>query len=47
MSGIKRWYAENSNPDKLSGPPDEVIEGMDLFVGLSGPGSSRRRRSAR
>jgi malate dehydrogenase (oxaloacetate-decarboxylating) len=38
MSGIKRWYAESSNPDKLSGPPGDVIEGMDLFVGLSGPG---------
>jgi malate dehydrogenase (oxaloacetate-decarboxylating) len=38
MSGIKRWYAENSNPDKLGGQPNEVIEGMDLFIGLSGPG---------
>jgi malate dehydrogenase (oxaloacetate-decarboxylating) len=38
MSGIKRWYAENSNPEKLSGKPAEVIEGMDLFIGLSGPG---------
>ena len=38
MNGIKRWYAENSNPDKLSGQPDDVIEGMDLFIGLSGPG---------
>ena len=38
MSGIKRWYAENSNPDHLLGEPGEVIEGMDLFVGLSGPG---------
>jgi malate dehydrogenase (oxaloacetate-decarboxylating) len=38
MSGIKRWYAENSNPDALEGQPDEVIEGMDLFIGLSGPG---------
>jgi malate dehydrogenase (oxaloacetate-decarboxylating) len=38
MSSIKRWYAENSNPEKLSGPPGEVIEGMDLFIGLSGPG---------
>jgi malate dehydrogenase (oxaloacetate-decarboxylating) len=38
MSGIKRWYAENSNPEKLDGRPDEVIEGMDLFIGLSGPG---------
>jgi malate dehydrogenase (oxaloacetate-decarboxylating) len=38
MSGIKRWYAENSNPDQLSGGPNEVIEGTDLFIGLSGPG---------
>ena len=38
MSGIKRWYAENSNPEKLSGQPADVIDGMDLFIGLSGPG---------
>jgi malate dehydrogenase (oxaloacetate-decarboxylating) len=38
MSEIKRWYAENTNPDKVSGPPADVIEGMDLFIGLSGPG---------
>src|SRR6201990_755120 len=34
MSGIKRWYAENSNPELIQGQPDDVIEGMDLFVGL-------------
>jgi malate dehydrogenase (oxaloacetate-decarboxylating) len=38
MSDIKRWYAENSNPDKLKGGPGEVIEGCDLFIGVSGPG---------
>ena len=38
MSGIKRWYAENSNPEKRQGEPAEVIEGCDLFIGLSGPG---------
>jgi malate dehydrogenase (oxaloacetate-decarboxylating) len=38
MSEIKRWYAENSNPDGLLGQPDDVIDGMDLFIGLSGPG---------
>ena len=38
MTGIKRWYAENSNPEHLLGTPDEVIEGTDLFIGLSGPG---------
>ena len=38
MSEIKRWYAEVSNPEKLAGDPADVIEGMDLFIGLSGPG---------
>jgi len=38
MSGIKRWYAENTNPDKLHGSPADVIEGCDVFIGLSGPG---------
>jgi malate dehydrogenase (oxaloacetate-decarboxylating) len=38
MSEIKRWYAENSNPDQLQGGPADVIEGCDLFIGVSGPG---------
>jgi malate dehydrogenase (oxaloacetate-decarboxylating) len=38
MSGIKRWFAENSNPGRASGGPNEVIEGCDLFIGLAGPG---------
>jgi malate dehydrogenase (oxaloacetate-decarboxylating) len=38
MSEIKRWYSENSNPDKLQGGPADVIEGCDLFIGVSGPG---------
>jgi malate dehydrogenase (oxaloacetate-decarboxylating) len=38
MTPIKRWYAESSNPQKLSGQPGDVIEGIDLFIGLSGPG---------
>jgi len=38
MHGAKRWYAENSNPEKLEGSPVDVIEGCDLFIGLSGPG---------
>ena len=44
MTEIKRWYAENSNPEKLSGGPAEVIEGCDLFIGLSGPGLIEPRR---
>ena len=38
MNSTKRWYAEISNPEHIHGQPDDVIEGMDLFVGLSGPG---------
>jgi malate dehydrogenase (oxaloacetate-decarboxylating) len=38
MTEIKRWYSENSNPEQRLGGPADVIEGADLFVGLSGPG---------
>ncbi len=38
MSSIKRWYAESSNPDRVHGQPNEVIDGCDVFIGLSGPG---------
>jgi malate dehydrogenase (oxaloacetate-decarboxylating) len=38
MNAPKRWLAENTNPDHRDGMPREVIEGTDLFVGLSGPG---------
>ncbi len=36
MNAVKRWYAEHTNPEKLSGGPGDVIDGMDLFIGLSG-----------
>ena len=38
MSEIKRWYAENSNPEGRLGEPAAAIEGCDLFIGVSGPG---------
>jgi malate dehydrogenase (oxaloacetate-decarboxylating) len=38
MTETKRWYSENSNPEKRLGAPADVIEGADLFVGVSGPG---------
>jgi len=38
MTEIKRWYCEQTNPERRQGTPAEVIEGADLFVGLSGPG---------
>jgi malate dehydrogenase (oxaloacetate-decarboxylating) len=38
MTEIKRWYSENSNPEQKLGSPADVIDGIDLLVGLSGPG---------
>jgi malate dehydrogenase (oxaloacetate-decarboxylating) len=38
MNAPKTWLAENTNAERRSGTPAEVIEGTDLFVGLSGPG---------
>jgi malate dehydrogenase (oxaloacetate-decarboxylating) len=38
MPEIKKWYAENSNPEKISGGPNDILEGADLLIGLSGPG---------
>ena len=36
ISGIKRWYAEQTNPERRAGGPGDVIDGADLFIGLSG-----------
>ncbi len=38
MPAIKKWYAESTNPERLQGGPNDVLEGADLFIGLSGPG---------
>jgi malate dehydrogenase (oxaloacetate-decarboxylating) len=36
MPAVKRWYAEHSNPERRDGAPADVIDGADLFIGLSG-----------
>jgi len=36
MPAVKRWFAEVTNREGRSGAPGDVIEGMDLFIGLSG-----------
>ncbi len=36
MPPIKRWFAESTNAEKRAGGPADVIEGANLFVGLSG-----------
>jgi malate dehydrogenase (oxaloacetate-decarboxylating) len=38
MNAPKAWLAENTNSERRSGMPVDVLEGADLFVGLSGPG---------
>src|ERR1700754_2836975 len=36
MSAMKRWFAETTNRERRQGGPADVIEGADLFIGLSG-----------
>ena len=36
MNASKRWYAEHTNPEQLTGTPADALPGMDLFIGLSG-----------
>src|SRR5215212_1066335 len=36
MPPVKRWFAESTNPERRAGGPADVIDGADLFVGLSG-----------
>ncbi len=36
MPPIKRWYSEQTNPEKISGGPTAAIAGTDLMIGLSG-----------
>jgi malate dehydrogenase (oxaloacetate-decarboxylating) len=36
MHAVKRWFAEVTNPERRSGGAAEVLEGADLFIGLSG-----------
>jgi malate dehydrogenase (oxaloacetate-decarboxylating) len=36
MHPVKRWFASVTNAEHRSGAPADVIEGADLFIGLSG-----------
>ena len=36
MPPVKRWFAEATNPERRDGAPADVIDGADLFIGLSG-----------
>jgi malate dehydrogenase (oxaloacetate-decarboxylating) len=38
MNFMKQWYADHTNPHNERGSLGEVIEGADVFIGLSAPG---------
>jgi malate dehydrogenase (oxaloacetate-decarboxylating) len=38
LNEAKQWFAEHTNPDKLTGSLADCMAGADVFVGLSGPG---------
>jgi len=39
LNSVKQWYAERTNLDCLQGGADDVLEGADVFLGLSQPGA--------
>ncbi|MHB9132538.1 MAG: malic enzyme-like NAD(P)-binding protein [Armatimonadota bacterium] len=39
MNSMKEWYAKHTNPGSLRGTLSDVMDGADLFLGLSGPGT--------
>jgi malate dehydrogenase (oxaloacetate-decarboxylating) len=38
LNSEKQWLADHTNPDGRTGSLVDVLEGADLFIGLSGPG---------
>ena len=38
LNVAKRWFAENTNPDRRQGSLAQVLPGADVFIGVSGPG---------
>ncbi|NOV04380.1 NAD-dependent malic enzyme [Paenibacillus planticolens] len=42
-----RWYAECTNPEQLRGTLSDVIEGADIFIGVSGPGILKKEDVAK
>jgi len=47
LNSEKQWLAEHTNPEGRSGSLVEVLEGADLFIGLSGPGVIQAKDLAR
>lgn len=47
MNYMKEWFAENTNPTGFKGSVHEALEGADLFLGLSGPGTIQAKDLAK
>jgi malate dehydrogenase (oxaloacetate-decarboxylating) len=50
LNFAKEWFAKNSNVERKTGSIAEVLEGADVFIGVSGPGlitASEVRRMAK
>jgi malate dehydrogenase (oxaloacetate-decarboxylating) len=41
MNSMKEWFAQNTNPEGFKGSLHDAMNGADLFMGLSGPGTIR------
>jgi malate dehydrogenase (oxaloacetate-decarboxylating) len=39
LDETRRGYAQRTNPAGLTGTPNELLSGADVFIGLSGPGA--------
>ena len=39
LNAAKQEYAEQTNPENLQGTADELLEGADIFIGVSVPGA--------
>ncbi|MDP2675506.1 MAG: NAD-dependent malic enzyme [Dehalococcoidia bacterium] len=37
MNPMKEWFVQSTNPEKLRGSLTDVLEGADVFIGLSAP----------
>lgn len=44
---MKEWFAENTNPDNLSGDLDDCIDDADFVLGLAGPDLLNKEQVAR
>jgi len=47
MNYMKQWFAEHTNPSGFKGTLTEALNGADLYMGLSGPGTVQAKDLAK